>query len=131
VSNRSPAGEAGDGLGWTVLSLVFLDELLAMAAVAVWGWHVGGSTITSLALAVVLPLLAMTAWWVFASPKAPWGDGVVRPVAKVVVFGLACLGLWDAGHPGWAVALLVFSVVVNALALLPSVRRLVRERPDG
>jgi hypothetical protein len=43
---------------------------------------------------------------------------VVRPLVKVLVFGLASAGLWAAGHPSAAVALLVFSVVVNALAQL-------------
>jgi hypothetical protein len=43
---------------------------------------------------------------------------------KVLVFGLASLALWDSGYPGWAVALLAFSVVVNALAMLPGVRAL-------
>jgi hypothetical protein len=43
----------------------------------------------------------------------------------VVVFGAASAGLWWAGHEGLAVALLVFSVVVNALAQLPAVRALV------
>ena len=52
---------------------------------------------------------------------------VVRPVVKVLVFGLAPLGLWVAGHHGWAVALLAFSVVVNGLAQLPAVRALVTE----
>src|SRR6476661_631610 len=84
--------------GWFVLSLVFVDELL--------------------------PLLAMTAWYFLASPKAAYGGPVVRPVAKVVVFGLASLALWDAGRPGWALALLGFSVVINGLALLPGVRAL-------
>ncbi len=40
----------------------------------------------------------------------------------MLVFALASLALWDAGHHGWAIAFLVFSVVVNALALLPQVR---------
>jgi hypothetical protein len=47
----------------------------------------------------------------------------------MLVFGLACLALWDAGHPGWALALLAFSIVVNALALLPQVRALVPPQP--
>lgn len=106
--------------GWTVLSLLFLDELLCMAAYGVWGHHVQGW-----ALALVLPLVVMAAWWAFASPKAPYGGPVLRPAVKVVVFGLGTLALWDAGHPGWAVALLAFSVVVNGLAQLPSVRALV------
>ena len=44
-------------------------------------------------------------------------------MVKVLVFGLASWALWDAGHHGWAIALLVFSVVVNGLAMLPRVRR--------
>jgi hypothetical protein len=46
-------------------------------------------------------------------------------VVKVLVFGAACLGLWWIGSPTLAVALLVFSVVVNGLAQLPGVRALV------
>lgn len=52
-------------MGWTILTLVFLDELLVMAAFGVWGWHAQGA-----ALAVVLPLMAMLVWWAFGSPKA-------------------------------------------------------------
>ena len=63
----------------------------------------------------------------FASPKAPYGGRTVRPVVKVLVFGLAVLALWGAGHHGLAVALLVFSVAVNGVAQLPSIRVLVDE----
>ena len=107
------------GFAWVVLTLVFLDELAAMAAFGVWGWQVGSP---SALWVVVLPLAAMTAWWLFASPKARYGDHGRREVVKVLVFGLASLALWDAGHHGWALALLVFSVVVNAVALHPRVR---------
>lgn len=109
--------------GWSVLALVFLDELLSMAAFGVWGWDRSPRWL----LVWLLPLAAMTAWFLFASPKARYGDGLVRPLVKVVVFGLASLALWDAGHEDWAVALLVFSVVVNGLAQLPSIRVLVEE----
>ena len=104
---------------WAVLALVFLDELLAMAAFGVWGWQVGTPRWL---LVVALPLLTMTGWWLCASPKAPYGSHGRREIAKVLVFGLASLALWDAGHHGWALGLLVFSVVVNGLALLPAVR---------
>jgi hypothetical protein len=107
------------GFAWGVLSLVFVDELAAMAAFGVWGWQVGSPRWL---LVVLLPLLAMTAWWLFASPKARFGSGGRREVVKVLVFGLASVALWDAGHHGWAIALLVFSVVVNGLALLPSIK---------
>ena len=107
-------------LGWVVLALVFVDEVLAVVAVGV-----AGHTWAGVAGAVVAPVVAVAVWWTFASPKAPLGGPVVRPVAKVVVFGAACAGLWLAGHPGWAAALLVFSVVVNGLAQLRFVRDLV------
>ncbi len=107
------------GLAWLVLALVFLDELAAMAAFGVWGWQVGDPRVLWV---VVLPLAAMTAWWLFASPKARYGDHGRREVVKVLVFGLASLALWAAGQHGWALALLVFSVVVNAAALHPRVR---------
>jgi O-antigen/teichoic acid export membrane protein len=103
-----------------VLALVFLDELLAMAGLGVYGW----STSARWLLVWLLPLLGMLAWFAFASPKARFGSPVVRPLVKVLVFGLASWGLWAAGHHALAVALLVFSVVVNALAQLPSVRAL-------
>jgi hypothetical protein len=70
----------------------------------------------------VLPVTAMTLWWLFASPMARYGDRGRREVTKVLVFGLASHALWDAGHHGWAVVLLVFSVVVNAVALHPVIR---------
>jgi hypothetical protein len=104
--------------GWTVLALVFLDELLAMAGLGVYGW----STSARWLLVWLLPLLGMLAWFLFASPKAHFGSPVVRPLVKVLVCGLASWGLWAAGHHSLAVALLVFSVVVNGLAMTPSIR---------
>ena len=105
-----------------VMTLVFVDEVACMAAFAVWGWVLGG-----VVLAVVAPVAAMTAWFLFASPKARYGGGFVRPVTKLVVFGLASLALWHAGHPGWASVLLMCSAVVNGLAQLPSVRGTARD----
>jgi hypothetical protein len=108
-------------LGWTVLALVFVDEVLAIGAFGIWGWQHDPRWL----LVWLLPLAAMQTWYLFASPKARYGGTVVRPVVKVIVFGLATLALWDAGHETWAAMFLAFSVVVNGLALLPSVRVLV------
>lgn len=108
------------GLAWGVLALVFVDELLAMAAFGVWGWQVGSPRAL---LVVVLPLAAMTAWWLFASPKARYGDHGAREVVKVLVLGLASLALWYAGHQGWSLALLAFSLVVNGTAVHPRIRQ--------
>jgi hypothetical protein len=101
-----------------VLIAVFVDELAVMAAFGVWGWHADPRWL----LVWLLPLVAMLVWFFFASPKARYGGPVARPVTKALVFGLATLALWDAGHPRWALALLAFSVVVNGLAQLPRIR---------
>lgn len=113
--------------GWSVLALVFLDELLAMTAFGVWGWQASPAWL----LVWLLPLLAMLAWFFFASPKAAYGGPVIRPVVKFVVFGWASLSLWDAGHPAWALALLAFSVVVNGLAMIPAIRELAAPVAQG
>lgn len=109
-------------LGWSVLLLVFVDELLAVAATAVWGNHAG-----NVWLAVAMGALTVLVWFLFASPKARFGGRTVRPVTKVLVFSLASVGLWASGHHGLAVALFVFSAVVNGLAQLPSVKVLVQD----
>ena len=106
-------------LGWSVLALVFLDELLVMAALGLWGADAGGWR-----LAVAVVLAGVLVWFFFASPKARYGGPVARPVAKVLVIGGAVVGLLAAGHPGWALALGAFSVVVNAVALHPDISRL-------
>jgi hypothetical protein len=106
-------------LGWSVLALVFVDELLVMAALGVWGADAGGWP-----LAVVAVLAGVVVWFLFASPKARYGGPVARPVAKVLVIGAAVVGLAAAGHPGWAMALAAFSIVVNGIALHPDVARL-------
>lgn len=117
--------------GWLVLFLVFLDEVLAVAAFAVWGWESSLLGVPSWILVWLLPVLAASTWYWFASPQAPYGGPVIRPLAKVVVFGLACLALWDLDHHSLAVALLVFSVAVNALALLTGIRALTADRETG
>ncbi|MCX6395523.1 MAG: DUF2568 domain-containing protein [Propionibacteriales bacterium] len=106
--------------GWTVLFGVFVDELLAISAAVTWGEYRSG---TWLGAAAGLAVVAV--WFLFASPKARYGGAWVRPAVKVLVFTLASAGLWVSGHETLAVAYLAFSVTVNALAQLPSVKVLV------
>ena len=110
---------------WAVLTLVFLDEVACIVALGVWGWSVGGTA--RWVLVVAAPVAAMAAWYLLAAPKAPYGGSIIRPVTKLIVFGVATLALSDAGHRGWALALLACSLVVNGLAQLPDVRRVVAE----
>ena len=101
-----------------ILTLVFVDEVLAAVAAGVWGDHVAGAL-----LAIAAPSVVVLVWWAFASPKAPWGGRVVRPATKIMVFAAASSGLWAVGHHALAVAMLAFSIVINAVAQLPQVVR--------
>ena len=100
--------QLGTGL---VLALLFLVEVLAVAAAAVWGAWRGG-----LLLALAAATLVVVAWGLFASPKAPYGGHGARPVVKVLVFAGATAGLWVAGHHGWAVGFAVLTMLVHAAA---------------
>lgn len=116
-------------LGWCVLALVFLDEVVALVAFAWWGYEQDPWWVW----VWLLPVLGMQAWFWFASPKARYATPVLRPLVKVLVFGLATLAFWDLGHPTEAIGFLVFSIVVNALAQVPAIASLAHvdgaERP--
>jgi hypothetical protein len=104
-------------LGWTVLTLLFVDELVAWAAYGVWGWQHDPRWL----LVWLLPAAAIAVWALFASPKAAYGGAVLTPIVKVLVFAGSALALHDAVGAGWAVAFLVATAVVHALAALPAV----------
>jgi hypothetical protein len=108
--------------GWLILALVFASEVLAIGGLFVWGQP-------HLLLSFVLGAAGLLAWNFFASPKARFGHPVGRPVVKVLVFGLGTYGYWESGRTTLAVAVLVFSVIVNALALIPSVSSLATATP--
>jgi uncharacterized protein DUF2568 len=99
------------------LALAFLLELLMLAAFAYWGVQVGGGTLAKVALGVGAPLLTIVVWGLFIAPKAVVTlPAPVNLALRVLVFGLAAVGLAVAGQPAWAV---VFGVVVAAnLALV-------------
>ena len=83
---------------WSNLGLAFLVELAGLGIFALWGWRTGGSTPTSLLLAIGLPLIAAVLWALFAAPTANHGGPVFTAVAKIAFFGLGGLALWSLGH---------------------------------
>src|SRR3954463_11079937 len=95
------------------LTVAFLAELAALAALAGWGWSVGNSTGTRVLLAVAAPAVAAVLWGVFAAPRAPVQVLALTVLVKVVVFGAGVLALVATAHPWWA-------AVLGAAALLSS-----------
>ncbi len=113
-------------LGWLVLMLLLVDELVAWAAYGVWGWQHEPRWL----LVWLLPLVVVTVWGLLVSPRAPYGGRVITPIVKVLVFAGATLVLYDAAGAGWAAGFLAATVVIHALAEIPAIKQ-VAERPGA
>ena len=99
------------------LTLQFLLELAVLAALAYWGSATGDSTSVQVALAIAAPLLALVAWGIFGSPKAPLHlKGVWRILLRVLLFGSAAAALAAAGHV--VLGLAFAAVVAGNIAML-------------
>jgi hypothetical protein len=99
-------------------ALAFILELCALAALAVWGAHTGGTTAIKILLAVAAPLAAAIAWGRFVAPRAPVTLSSVRKFAiACVVFAAATAGLIDAGHAVLGIVLAV-AFLANRLILM-------------
>jgi hypothetical protein len=103
---------------WTWLTVAFLAELGALAALAVWGWTVGDSTGWRVLLAVAAPAVAAVLWGVFAAPRAPVRVPAITLLVKLAVFGGAVLALFAAGHP-WPAIVLAAAALLSSLLSTP------------
>jgi hypothetical protein len=103
---------------WTWLTVAFLSELAALAALALLGWSAPGPAAVRVLLAVVLPLAAAVLWGLFAAPNATRGPVLTRTV-KIVVFGAGTLALLVTGHPWLALVLAAASLLSSVLSTPP------------
>ena len=87
------------------LALRFILEMVALLALAFWGWTTHDGMVRFL-WAIGLPLLSAVIWGTFAVPddrsrsgKAPVAvPGVLRLLLELAFFGLATWALIDAGQ---------------------------------
>lgn len=99
------------------LGLAFLLELLALAALCFWGFHIGSSTAIHIVLGIALPVVAAVLWGLFAAgggPKyttPPW----FKIFIKALVYGAATVGLFVTGHPVLAIVFAALVIVNTAL----------------
>lgn len=84
--------------------VAFFVEIGALVLLGLAGAHVGSSTLTSVVLAVLLPLGAAVAWGLFAAPRARVESSAARLVTKLLVLGAAALAGFLVLPTGWAVA---------------------------
>jgi hypothetical protein len=98
------------------LTIRFLLELAALAALGYWGWHQSDGA-AQYVLALSIPLIAAAAWGSFnvandpsRSGQAPIPvPGLVRLGLELALFGFATWALFDLDltHLGWAMAIIV------------------------
>ncbi|RKS80263.1 uncharacterized protein DUF2568 [Motilibacter peucedani] len=96
------------GLRAGVLAGVFVLEVVAIACVARWGWHVGSGGVAGAAVATVAVLAWAGLWGTFLSPRARLP---LRPSAATLARG-AMVGAAGVGGAlaGWSVVAVVLVV---------------------
>src|SRR4051794_8990145 len=101
----------------------FILELVGLYAFGLWGWQFSDNTVLRLLLAIVLPVLAATAWGVFSTVGDSRGQGKAlvavpgwaRLALEVAYFALAT---WAFVAAGAATVGLVFGLVALVQTLL-------------
>jgi hypothetical protein len=99
------------------LALRFVLELVALAALAYWGFHTGRTAIADVVLGLGAPLVAAVVWGAFAAPKSSRRlRGGALLAVQSAVFAAAAIALAAAGQPVLAIAFALV-VVVNSVLL--------------
>jgi hypothetical protein len=89
-------------------------ELCALAALAYWGFSTNDGVLQIVA-GVGTPVLALAAWSLFASPKAPYATPVRRALVEAAVFGAAAVALIAADSQGLAIVFAAVALVDGVL----------------
>ncbi|MFJ1545883.1 YrdB family protein [Streptomyces sp. NPDC088246] len=113
----TPAAPAGRPWFMANELLAFVVELVALAALARWGFVTGDGTAARLLLGLGTPAVAIVLWGMLAAPRArfrPPLAGVL--LVKAVVLGGGVYAVHAVGHPVAAVFFGVVVVVNTALA---------------
>ena len=120
---------------WTVGAavLVFISEILAIGSFGIWAHSVTDKSWVPYALLGA----GLVAWSLFAFPWSRFGGTMVSPVARVLLYGLALLAVFAAGHPplglvetGIFVAALALARQPEVLAVISRADRMGRESAD-
>ena len=99
------------------LALALLLEFAMLAAFGYWAFGAAhGGWVGAIAAGVIIAV-AIALWAVWGAPKSTRRlrmPGLL--VFKIVMFGLAVIGLWVAGQPVWAPVLAVATAINLLLA---------------
>ncbi|GAA4784800.1 YrdB family protein [Microbacterium gilvum] len=100
----------------TVLDLLrFASELVAVIALAVWGF-LAWAFPWNVVVGIGAPVLAAIVWALFVSPKAVVAvHPFVRAVVELCIFLAATIALWGLGQPWAGLVFALFAIVVGLL----------------
>jgi len=104
---------------WAVAAavVVLISEVLAIGSFGIWAHSVTDKSWVSFALLGA----GLVAWTLFAFPWSRFGGPIVSPSARLLLYGLALLAVFAAGHPALGLVETGIFVVALALARQPEV----------
>ena len=106
-------------LQWINLGVAFLLELCMLAALAYWGIQTGSNLPLKVMLGLGAPLLAVVIWSRFMAPQsAARLSGVPYLLLKLIIFGLAAIGLAVAGQLTLAIIFALIAVINQVLLMV-------------
>lgn len=101
------------------LTLAFVLELCALAALAYWGFETGRGWTTKAILGIGAPLLFAVVWGLLLAPKASLSVPVgVRLSIEFIAWALAAGALVAAGRPRLAATFMVILVLNRCVLFL-------------
>ncbi len=108
----------GQAFHWANLTVAFLLELCALAALGYWGLRTGTGPVTKAALGIGAPLVAAVLWGLFAAPRATFSIPLASVAVQLVIFGGATVALYVVGRHGLAITFVVLVVANSVLVRL-------------
>ncbi|MFJ8883289.1 YrdB family protein [Streptomyces sp. NPDC102402] len=97
--------------------LAFVLELVAIGALAWWGFTAPEGVAASVVLGIGAPAAAVVLWGLFAAPRARFSLPLAGVLAvKTVVLGGGAAAVYGTGHPVAAVVLAVVLVANTGCA---------------
>ena len=104
-----------------IVALVFISEVLAIGSYSIWS----SSVTSSDWLPYAIGLAGLVVWLHTASTVGHFSGPVFTPVARAVLYGLAVVAVWDAGHHTLAVVQACVFVAPSELSRVPGVQEMI------
>ena len=111
-----------------IVALVFISEVLALGSYVIWAREQTSGEW----LWIAMMFAAIVVWGQLARPIGPFSGPVFTPVASAVLFVLAVIAVWDAGHHTLGMVQACIFIAAAELSRVPGVQEMIeRAHPIG